>query len=154
MWPWYVKMATQNLLKLLLLLMLMLRIMLATVCYRFGMWFVFELVIWPQEVTLARWTQPSGPLRLWQCFLTKPLAYFERSHESEWLRSHPSLAGVLLDKELRQEESKLFLECEVLIQTNTWQALSFWESHEPLPKFKGLQDFPWQDECLILKQAN
>ena len=33
------------------------------------MWFVFELVIWPQEVTLAIWTQPSGPLCLWQCFL-------------------------------------------------------------------------------------
>ena len=34
------------------------------------MWsrFVFELVIWLQEVTLARWTQPSGPLCLWQCF--------------------------------------------------------------------------------------
>ena len=33
------------------------------------MWsrFVFELAIWPQEVTLARWTQPSGPLCLWQC---------------------------------------------------------------------------------------
>ena len=28
---------------------------------------VFELVIWPQEVALARWTQPSGPLCLWQC---------------------------------------------------------------------------------------
>ena len=24
-------------------------------------------LIWPQEVTLARWTQPSGPLCLWQC---------------------------------------------------------------------------------------
>ena len=33
------------------------------------MWFVLELVICPQEVTLARWTQPSGPLCLWQCFL-------------------------------------------------------------------------------------
>ena len=31
--------------------------------------FVFELVIWPQEVTLARWTQPSGLLCLWQYFL-------------------------------------------------------------------------------------
>ena len=29
--------------------------------------FVFELVIWPQQITLARWTQPSGPLCLWQC---------------------------------------------------------------------------------------
>ena len=29
---------------------------------------MFELLIWPQEVTLARWTQPSGPLCLWQCF--------------------------------------------------------------------------------------
>ena len=39
---------------------------------RFWRWiwsrFVFELVIWPQEVTLIRWTQPSGPLCLWQCF--------------------------------------------------------------------------------------
>ena len=37
------------------------------------MWsrFMFELLIWPQEVTLARWTQPSGPLCLWQC-----LSYF------------------------------------------------------------------------------
>ena len=30
------------------------------------MWSRF--VIWPQEVTLARWTQPSGLLCLWQCF--------------------------------------------------------------------------------------
>ena len=30
------------------------------------MWSRF--VIWPQEVTLARGTQPSGPLCLWQCF--------------------------------------------------------------------------------------
>ena len=28
---------------------------------------MFELLIWPQEITLARWTQPSGPLCLWQC---------------------------------------------------------------------------------------
>ena len=38
MWPWRVKMPTQNLLRLLLLLMLIVRIMLATVCYRFGSW--------------------------------------------------------------------------------------------------------------------
>ena len=30
--------------------------------------FVFEFVIWPQDVTLVRWTQSSGPLCLWQCF--------------------------------------------------------------------------------------
>ena len=29
--------------------------------------FVFELVIWPKEVTLVSRTQPSGPLCLWQC---------------------------------------------------------------------------------------
>ena len=35
------------------------------------MWsrFVFELVIWPKEVTLVSRTQPSGPLCLWQCFI-------------------------------------------------------------------------------------
>ena len=37
MWPWDVNMATQNLLRFLLLLMLMLRIMLATACW-FGSW--------------------------------------------------------------------------------------------------------------------
>ena len=31
--------------------------------------YVFELVIWLREVTLARWTQPSGPLCLWQCLI-------------------------------------------------------------------------------------
>ena len=37
------------------------------------MWsrFMFELLIWLQEATLARWTQSSGPLCLWQCFLHK-----------------------------------------------------------------------------------
>ena len=36
-----------------------------------GMWsrFMFELLIWLQEATLARWTQSSGPLCLWQCFI-------------------------------------------------------------------------------------
>ena len=29
----------------------------------------FELVIWPKKVILERWTQPSGPLCLWQCFI-------------------------------------------------------------------------------------
>ena len=38
MWPWRVKMPTQNLLRLLLLLMLVMRIVLATVCCRFGSW--------------------------------------------------------------------------------------------------------------------
>ena len=35
--------------------------------------FVFELVIWPQEVTLERYIQPSGPLCLWQCFNVVPI---------------------------------------------------------------------------------
>ena len=38
MWPWRVKMPTQNLLRLLLLLRLVMKIMLATVCCRFGSW--------------------------------------------------------------------------------------------------------------------
>ena len=38
MWPWHVKMATQNLLKLLLLLILMMRNLLTTVWCRFGRW--------------------------------------------------------------------------------------------------------------------
>ena len=32
--------------------------------------FMFEFVIWPQDVTLVRWTQSSGPLCLWQCLIS------------------------------------------------------------------------------------
>ena len=118
MWPWLVKMPTQNLLRLLLLLVLILRswslVMKTNFCPDFArkilakdfeaevksifccwplvaimkiilgrdseamfgqdfedeIWsrFVWELVIWPKEVTLVTRTQPSGPLCLWQCF--------------------------------------------------------------------------------------
>ena len=37
--------------------------------------FLFELVIWPLEATLARWTQPSGPLCHWQCFCSSLLCW-------------------------------------------------------------------------------
>ena len=147
MWPWRVKMPTQNLLRLLLLLMLVTRIVLATVCGRFGSWglvkklnfcsdfehkvwsrfrswskgeiwswslvsffcwcfveviwilveilklglanifkFNFNRDVWDFEVDtcsrfwrwnfikicvqLVIWTQPSGPLCLWQCLLS------------------------------------------------------------------------------------
>ena len=35
---------------------------------------MFELLIWLQEATLARWTQSSGPLCLWQCLKHDSLA--------------------------------------------------------------------------------
>ena len=42
------------------------------------MWsrFMFELLIWLQEATLARWTQSSGPLCLWQCFFNVDMLVF------------------------------------------------------------------------------
>ena len=48
------------------------------------MWsrFMFELLTWLQEVTLARWTQPLGPLCLWQCFF---LSYYSLSRRT-WVR--------------------------------------------------------------------
>ena len=68
MWPWRVRMSTQNLLRL-LLLMLVMRIVLITGCCRFGSWgLVIKLNIWPKMVTLVSWTQPLGPLYLWHCF--------------------------------------------------------------------------------------
>ena len=59
MWPWRVKMPTQNLLRLLLLLMLIVRIMLATVCYRFGGW---RLVL---KLNLCSDFEHKGWSRLW-----------------------------------------------------------------------------------------
>ena len=56
-----VKMPTQNLLRLLLLLMLMLRIMLATVCYRFGP--KAKLLFRPWAQGLAQiWSWSSGKI--------------------------------------------------------------------------------------------
>ena len=39
--------------------------------------FVFQFLIWPQDVTLVRWTQSSGPLCLWQCLVKKSLLISE-----------------------------------------------------------------------------
>ena len=57
MWPWRVKMPTQNLLRLLLLLMLMLRIMLATVCYRFGSWRLILKLNFFSEIEHKGWSR-------------------------------------------------------------------------------------------------
>ena len=55
------------------------------------MWsrFVLELVKWPQEIILARWTQPSGPLCLWQCL------WFNISKDANFpTNQHPILSGL------------------------------------------------------------
>ena len=65
MWPWRVKMTTQNLSRLLLLLILMMRIMLATACW-FGSW---RLVIKPNfcsdfehKISSRFWSWSSGKI--------------------------------------------------------------------------------------------
>ena len=35
---------------------------------RFWSRFVFDILLWPKQVTLMCWTQPLGPLCLWQYF--------------------------------------------------------------------------------------
>ena len=59
---------------------------------RFWRWiwsrFVFELVIWPQEVTLIRWTQPSGPLCFWQCFLQGVVPWSVKSGIHQYCQLH------------------------------------------------------------------
>ena len=47
---------------------------------------MFELLIWLQETTLARWTQSSGPLCLWQCLchLAPPKDYFCENQGILW----------------------------------------------------------------------
>ena len=66
MWPWRVVMPTQNLLRLLLLLMLMMRIVLATVCCRFGSWgLVIKLNFcsdFQHKVWSGVWRRSSGEI--------------------------------------------------------------------------------------------
>ena len=72
MWPWRVKMPTQNLLRLLLLLMLIMRIVLATVCCILGSWCLvikpnfcsdFEHKVWSRF-----WSLSSGKIWGWPVF--------------------------------------------------------------------------------------
>ena len=95
MWPWRVKIPTQNLLILLLLLMLMMRIMLETVCYRFGSWgfFIrlnfcsdFEHKIWSRF-----WSWSSGKICSWSlanflcwCFVKVMKLNFCRDSEARF----------------------------------------------------------------------
>ena len=46
--------------------------------------FVFQFLIWPQDVTLVRWTQPSGLLCLWQCFFYS-YYFFVFKHGVIWI---------------------------------------------------------------------
>ena len=90
MWPWRVKMATQNLLRLLLLLILMVRIVSATVCCRFGSWGLvinvnfcseFEHKAWSRS-----WSWSSGKILSWS-LVSILLLMFCRGYELEsWSR--------------------------------------------------------------------
>ena len=90
MWPWRVKMPTQNMLRWILLLMLMMRIMLATVCYRFGSWGLviklnfcsdFEHKVWSRF-----WSWVSGKIWSWS-LVGILLLMFCRGYEVEsWSR--------------------------------------------------------------------
>ena len=66
MWPWRVKMPTQNMLRWILLLMLMMRIVLATVCCSFGSWGLFiKLSFCPDfehKVWSRFWNWSSGEI--------------------------------------------------------------------------------------------
>ena len=68
MWPWRVKMPTQNLLRLFLLPMLMMMIMLATICCSFWSWGLvinFEsspTKIWILKQTIFKYGSPAIPL--------------------------------------------------------------------------------------------
>ena len=64
MWPWRVKIPTQNLLRLLMLLMLMMRIVLATDCCILGSWGLVKesnfCSIFQQKVSSRFWSWSSG----------------------------------------------------------------------------------------------
>ena len=93
------------------------------------MWsgFVFELVIWLQEVTLARWTQPSGPLCLWQCFYSNAHTCF-LAHFSWAVWDFPNSAQFLLWKGSDIHNIRYIL----LITRQTYISPSFWVPHSAL----------------------
>ena len=78
------------------------------------MWSRF--VIWPQEVTLARWTQPSGPLCLWQCF------FFRCTTSPHQDRSTLSSSLTLL---LRWRQRPRFVMAHICIRMMVWCNLYF-----------------------------
>ena len=54
------------------------KLILKTRFWRLNLIKICEIVIWLQEVTLARWTQPSGPLCLWHCLINKYMSFQSR----------------------------------------------------------------------------
>ena len=88
--PGKVKMPTQNLLRLFLLLMLMMRIMLATVCYRFGSWRLvlklnfcsdFEHKGWSRF-----WSWSSGKIWSWRWSVICCWCFFRGYEVESWSR--------------------------------------------------------------------
>ena len=120
------------------------------------MWsrFVFELVIWPQEVTLVRWTQPSGPLCLWQCFKSVPFFRF-------WGRAGLNLWKALWGKRNSCSVSTSTVSLgrrryltQILISHVSLQQDNFWVVHNSLfPQIRHLFKFFYFDKkasaCLI-----
>ena len=96
--------------------------------------FVFELVIWPQEVTLVRWTQPSGPLCLWQCFCIE--ADFKHFQQVK-----PQRAGCVQVKEPTAWDKKGFvyldLDLYFFVESSLHLDISNVESvlNQPTPQF-------------------
>ena len=98
MWPWRVKMPTQNLLRLLLLLMLMLRIMLATACW-FGSWrLVIKLNFCSDFEHKARsifWRWSSGKIWSWSLVSILPLMFCWGYEVESWLRFWSKICNIL-----------------------------------------------------------
>ena len=82
MWPWRVKMPTQNLLRLLLLLVLMLSIMLATVCYWFGSWRLVLKLNFCSEFEHKGWSRFWS----WSLFSILPLMFCRGYELESWSR--------------------------------------------------------------------
>ena len=89
-WPWRVKMPTQNMLRFLLLLMLMLRIVLATVCCRFGNTGLviklnfcsdFEHRVWSRS-----WSWSSGKIWCWSLVSILLLMFCRGCEVESWSR--------------------------------------------------------------------
>ena len=63
-------------------------------------------MIWPQEVTLVSWTQPSGPLCLGQCLICYLLA-LDKSLQHNWrFRAHFTRARAKLEVKRRMQRPR------------------------------------------------
>ena len=162
MWPWRVKMPTQNMLRLFLLLMLVMRILLATLCCWFGSWgLVIKLNFYSDFEHFGQDCEFEVQARFWSwslicilllmfdaplygncsnlfvffcaAFPLKHLLYFIKGRQRLWSRFFLDCDG----EDVRKEEKTCWAKEKISLPHYSWCV--FWNAGKTAPPKRATQ---------------